>query len=156
MYKHILLPTDGSALAREAVQSGILFAKNIGAEVLGLYVIPEPRAEQLDAWLHHDPLFPKHRKMMFDKFADEALSFVANSALAEEVPCLYRKVQGAEPWIAILKVAEQSHCDLIYMASHGWKGGIGDHVGSQTLKILHHSPIPVLVHKPRKAATAPA
>lgn len=148
MYKHILLPTDGSALSRQAVRSGILFAKNIGASVLGLYVIPIPRAEQLDAWLHHDPLFPQHRQVLFDKFADENLSFIANSALAEEVPCIYRKVREAEPYVAILKVAEQAQCDLIYMASHGWKGGEAELLGSQTLKVLHHSPIAVLVHKP--------
>ncbi|HEY4540988.1 MAG TPA: universal stress protein, partial [Noviherbaspirillum sp.] len=45
--------------------------------------------------------------------------------------------------------AEEARCDLIYMASHGWTEDAAGMLGSQTLKVLHHSPIPVLVHKSR-------
>ena len=40
MYKHILLPTDGSPLARGAVRAGIKFAKSVGAKVTGFYAAP--------------------------------------------------------------------------------------------------------------------
>jgi nucleotide-binding universal stress UspA family protein len=40
MFKHILLPTDGSELSLAAVQQGILFAKSIGSKVTGLCVMP--------------------------------------------------------------------------------------------------------------------
>ncbi len=40
MYKHILLPTDGSALAREAIQAGVKLAKALGARVTGFYAAP--------------------------------------------------------------------------------------------------------------------
>lgn len=150
MYKHILLPTDGSALSRQAVTSGILFAKNSGATVVGLHVIPVLHEDQLEAWAHHNPHYEEQRQALFEKFADEYLSFVANSALAEEVPCICKKISAHEPYIAIVKTAEQTHCDLIYMASHGWKGDEGQLLGSETLKVLHHSKVPVLVHKPAR------
>lgn len=151
MYKHILLPTDGSALSKQAITSGILFAKNSGATVIGIYVTPVPHDEKLEAWMHHDPHYAERRQSLFDKFADEALSFLSNSALAEEVPCSCKHVSASEPWVAIVKAAEQGRCDLIYMASHGWKGGEAELLGSQTLKVLHHSKVPVLVHKPPRA-----
>jgi nucleotide-binding universal stress UspA family protein len=148
MYKHILLPTDGSELSRQAVTSGILFAKNIGATVVGIHVIPVPHEDRLEAWMHHDPHFADRRHALFDKFADECLTFVANSALAEEVPCTCKKVTANDPYLAIVKMAEQARCDLIYMASHGWKGDEGNWPGSETIKVIQHGKVPVLVHKP--------
>ncbi|GAB3538183.1 universal stress protein [Noviherbaspirillum agri] len=148
MYKHILLPTDGSALSRQAVTSGILFAKNTGATVVGVHVLPSPHPDQLEAWMHHDAHFIDRRHALFEKFANEHLAFISNSALAEEVPCTCKLVKADEPYLGIIKTAEQTHCDLIYMASHGWKGGEQQLPGSETLKVLVHSRIPVLVHKP--------
>ena len=153
MYKHILLPTDGSELSRHAVTNAILFAKNTGATVVGIHVIPLPREDRLEAWIHHNPHYAKQRQALFDKFADEYLSFVANSALAEGVPCTCKKVEANEPYLAIVNTAEQERCDLIYMASHGWKGDDGQLLGSETLKVLHHSKVPVLVHKPVRSRT---
>lgn len=148
MYKHILLPTDGSELSEQAVTSGILFAKNTGATIVGVYVVPAPHPDQLEAWMHHDAHYAERRQALFEKFADEYLSFVANSALAEEVPCSCKLVRAPEPYLGIVKTAEQARCDLIYMASHGWKGGTPQLLGSETLKVLVHSNVPVLVHKP--------
>lgn len=147
MYRHILLPTDGSALSRSAVESAALFARNIGATIVGLHVLPVPREDLLEAWMHHDPHFARQRLALFEKMADECLSFIANSALAQGVPCDCKKVTSDEPHTAIVKTAEQSRCDLIYMASHGWRGET-PLLGSVTVKVLHDSKVPVLVHKP--------
>lgn len=148
MYKHILLPTDGSELSRQAVASAILFAKNIGATVVGLHVIPPPREDRLEAWAHHNPHYAEQRQALFDKFADECLAFIANSALAEGVPCTCKKVEADQASLAIVKTAQQMHCDLIFMASHGWKGDQGQVLGSETMKVLLHGKVPVLIHKP--------
>jgi nucleotide-binding universal stress UspA family protein len=40
MFKHIMLPTDGSELSNAAVQEGIRFAKSIRAQVTGICVMP--------------------------------------------------------------------------------------------------------------------
>ncbi|KIF82514.1 universal stress protein [Noviherbaspirillum autotrophicum] len=148
MYKHILLPTDGSELSEKAIASGVLLAKNIGATVVGVYVVTEPRQDQLEAWLHHDPHYAERRAALFEKFADEYLSFVSNSALAEEVPCTCKLVRASEPYQGIVDTAERSGCDLIIMASHGWKGDASQLLGSETIRVLVHSKVPVLVHKP--------
>lgn len=147
MYKHILLPTDGSELSEKAVASGILFAKNIGATVVGVYVVTIPHQEQLEAWLHHDAHYAERRQALFEKFADEYLSFVSNSALAEEVPCACKLVKAQEPYQGIVEAAEKTGCDLIMMASHGWKGDASQLLGSETIRVLVHSKVPVLVHK---------
>ena len=146
MFKHILLPTDGSVLSRRAVAGGLALAKECGASVVAVHVVPVPHVDQLEAWLHHDPQFAAHRQALFDKFADMYLSVVASSAQALQVPCECRKLAANEPYQAILEAAEQAGCDLIYMASHGWKGA-AHLLGSQTVKVLHYSQIPVLVHK---------
>lgn len=40
MYKHILIPTDGSALSEEAIRQGVAFAKSINATVTAVTVAP--------------------------------------------------------------------------------------------------------------------
>lgn len=154
MYKHILLPTDGSALSRKAVRSGILFAKEAGARVTAVHVMPPPAADELEAWAHHDPQYAQHRQQMFRKLADSFLEFARTMAAAAGVPCAATLVTGAEPYRAILDTAQAERCDLIFMASHGVKGGAAEMPGSETLKVLIHSKVPVLVHKPAEAAPA--
>jgi nucleotide-binding universal stress UspA family protein len=147
MFKHILLPTDGSELSRQAIADAVLFARNTGATLVGIHIIPPARTDRLEAWMHADPDYPKRRQALFEKFADEYLSYIANSAQAESVPCVCETVHHTEPYRAILETAGKRHCDLIYMASHGWGGDEATLLGSETLKVLHHSPVPVLVHK---------
>jgi nucleotide-binding universal stress UspA family protein len=146
MFKRILLPTDGSILSRQAVAGGLELARECGASVVAVHVVPVPHVDQLEAWMHHDPQFAAHRQALFDKFADMYLSVVASSAQTLQVPCECRKLAANEPYQAILEAAEQAGCDLIYMASHGWKGA-AHLLGSQTVKVLHYSHVPVLVHK---------
>jgi nucleotide-binding universal stress UspA family protein len=148
MYKVILLPTDGSKLSRQAVTSGIRFAKEASASVIGLHVVPVPHDDELEAWMSHDPHYAERHQKLFDKFADEYLAFVAGSAKAEQVPCTCQKVRANDPSSAIARAAEENGCDLIFMASHGWKGGETLLLGSETLKALRYSKVPVLVHKP--------
>jgi nucleotide-binding universal stress UspA family protein len=48
---------------------------------------------------------------------------------------------------AIIDAAEASRCDLIVMASHGRRGVSAVVLGSETVKVLTHSKIPVLVYR---------
>lgn len=148
MYKHILLPTDGSMLSQQAIRSGVLFARNTGATVTGIHVIPRQRQDRLEAWMHHDAHYAEKRQELFEKTADKYLAYIANSALAEGISCTCKLVKSDEPYRAIVKTAEKERCDLIFMASHGWKGDSALILGSETLKVLLHSKVPVLVHKP--------
>lgn len=148
MYRKILIPTDGSVLSKQAVTSAVLFARNVDATVVGVYVTPDPHTDPLEAWAHHDSAYATHRNELYEKFADEALTFVANNALAEGVPCVCKTVSGKEPYRAIIDIAGKTHCDLIYIASHGWQGNADQLSGSETLKVVARSKVHVLVHKP--------
>lgn len=152
MYKKILIPTDGSALSRQAAASGVVFARNIDASVVAVYVVPDLHPDQLEAWAHHDAAFAKHRRQLYQKFADESLAYVANCALAEGVPCTCSTAVGGEPYQSIIDVATRERCDLIFMASHGWQANAAQMLGSETLKVVTHSKVPVLVHKPEPRA----
>ena len=44
MYKHILVPTDGSKLSTKAVKQAVAFAKTIGARITAVHVSDEYRA----------------------------------------------------------------------------------------------------------------
>lgn len=148
MYQRILLPTDGSELSKQAVAAGLRFAKEQGAQVVGLHVIPVLHDDQLEAWMHHDPHLVERRQAMFDKFAEDFLAFVTESAKAAQVPCTVQAVRAAEASAGILKVADDTGCDLIFIASHGWRNEQAELLGSETLKVLHLSKTPVLVFKP--------
>lgn len=148
MYKHILLPTDGSALSQMAVRSGVLFARNTGATVTGIHIVPPLQQDRLEAWVHHDAHYAERRQALFETIGDKYLAFIANCALAEGIPCTCKLLKAEEPYLAIVKAAEREHCDLIFMASHGWQGDSALILGSETLKVLLHSKVPVLVHKP--------
>jgi nucleotide-binding universal stress UspA family protein len=150
MYKHILLPTDGSELSKDAVKACMQLARNTGATVVGVHVIPLVREDLLEAWMHHDSHYAERQKAVYEKLADDYLSFISNDAMAEGVPCVCKVVHEKEPSEGIVKTAVQMRCDLIYMASHGWSDGDAQLLGSETLKVLQASKVPVLVHKERE------
>lgn len=148
MYRRILLPTDGSALSKQATIAGIRFAGDRGGQIVAVHVIPELHDDQLEVWMHHDPHLVERRQALFDKFADDYLAFVAAKAQAAKVPCELCKVRASEAAPGILKAAIDAKCDLIFMASHGWRNREAEMLGSETLKVLYLSKLPVLVYKP--------
>ncbi|MGB8339873.1 MAG: universal stress protein [Burkholderiales bacterium] len=147
MYKHLLLPTDGSALSEQAVIHGIEFARSISARVTGLYVIPQPAFNATENWVHGDQDFHRHLDKIFKKQAAQYLAFIDKQAKQARVKCDCESVAGSSPYEGILKTAKARSCDLIYMASHGEAGSAAILMGSETQKVLTHSPIPVLVHR---------
>ena len=147
MFRHILLPTDGSALSREAISCAVLFALNIGARLTGVHVLPTPQQDRLEAWIHQEPQHASRKKALLDRMAADYLAFIANSALAEGVPCHCRTIYADLPWQAILNEARHQHCDLIFMASHGSSKEAQSGIGSQTEEVVRHSSLPVLVYR---------
>jgi nucleotide-binding universal stress UspA family protein len=143
MYKHILLPTDGSPLSANAVREGIRFAKEIGARVTALHVTPpfypsEVTPSTLAAHSH------EHEERAKES-ARRALAAAEEAARAAGVTCTAVHRVGDGPFEEIIEVATESGCDLIFMASHGRRGVTAMLLGSETNKVLTHSKIPVLV-----------
>ena len=67
------------------------------------------------------------------------------SRKADGVECDSKVVFGDNPYEEIIENAEKSKCDLIMMASHGRRGVDAVLLGSETVKVLTHAKIPVLV-----------
>lgn len=143
MYKHVLLPTDGSELSLNAVRDGIQLAKEIGARVTAVHVTPPfyPSEMSPSSLTAH----AQEHEAQSKASAKRALGAVEEAARAAGVPCvtLHRVSDG--PFEEIIQVATESGCDLIFMASHGRRGVKALLLGSETNKVLTHSKIPVLV-----------
>ena len=138
MYTHILIPTDGSELAGKAVQHGVALAKRIGAKVTMLTVLPPPA-------ITTDREMIEIRKAHMQKHAEEILGAVAKQAAG--VACEMIQVEHVDPYRAIIDTADSKGCDLIVMASHGRRGIAAIVLGSETVKVLTHCKIPVLVYR---------
>lgn len=145
MYKHILIPTDGSDLSKLAVQHGISLAKATNAKVTSLTVITPGQLFLLEPDIVSETL-ADYRKHLVN-FASKCLDQVKAAALAEDVPCDVMYVEHDHPYQAIIDAASNQHCDLIVMASHGRRGLSAVVLGSETVKVLTHSTIPVLVYR---------
>jgi nucleotide-binding universal stress UspA family protein len=145
MFKHLLVPTDGSAISERAIKSAVQLAKKTGAKVTGFHVIPE---------FH---IFTYQTEMLEDtreQFAQDAkaqarrlLAVIENAAKEAGVSCDTACTTSDQPYEAIIEIAKEKGCDLIAMASHGRKGVKGLLLGSETQKVLTHSLIPVLVFR---------
>jgi nucleotide-binding universal stress UspA family protein len=70
---------------------------------------------------------------------------VQSEAAARGVTCETLRVESEHPWEGILETAATVGADLIAMASHGRSGINAKLLGSETQKVLTHSPLPVLV-----------
>ena len=138
MYTNILIPTDGSELAGKAVQHGIALAKQIGAKVTMLTVLP-PHMITTDRQLN------EIRKARMEEHAEKILGAVAMQTAG--VACETIQVEHEHPYQAIINTAASRGCDLIVMASHGRHGIAALVLGSETFKVLTHCKIPVLVHR---------
>jgi nucleotide-binding universal stress UspA family protein len=145
MYTSILIPTDGSELAGKAVQHGIALAKATGAKVTALTVLPPFHTLTTDAQMIEDT--PAEYKARMQEHAEKTLGVVAGAAQAANVACATVQVEDEHPYRAIIKTADSKACDLIVMASHGRHGVAAIVLGSETVKVLTHCKIPVLVYR---------
>jgi nucleotide-binding universal stress UspA family protein len=145
MYTNILIPTDGSDLSGKAVHHGIALAGRIGAKVIALTVLLPFHIFTTDTQMLEDT--PAQYKARVQEHAEETLGAVAQAAQGAGVACEMVRVEHEHPYQAIIDTAESKGCDLIVMASHGRRGISAIVLGSETVKVLTHSKIPVLVHR---------
>ena len=147
MFKHILVPTDGSQLSTDTVKGAIAFAKETRAKISFFFAKPDYPVAFYGEGALIDPTTPDKFAEMAQQQAKEILD--ANEALAkaEGVECGSVSAVSDIPYEAIIAAAEQVGADLIFMASHGRRGISGLLLGSETQKVLTHSKIPVLVYR---------
>jgi nucleotide-binding universal stress UspA family protein len=140
MYRHILIPTDGSELADHGVAHGLALAKYVGAKTSIIFVV-EPFPEMTGRFLETVARYVELRKEQ----ATSVLDVAANAAKQAGVPCDTIQVENAQPHQGIIAAAEDKGCDLIVMSSHGRSGLSALLIGSVTNKVLTHAKTPVLV-----------
>lgn len=147
MFRKILVPTDGSELSGSAVTASLKLAEENGASIVALNIQPTYRPPIVA----EVPVADFYSQEEYEKGALEVggklLADVAALAQAASVPCKTVVQMDASPWEAIIRVARDEGCDLIFMASHGRRGMAGLLLGSETQKVLTHCKIPVLVYR---------
>jgi len=149
MFKHILVPTDGSELSQEAVIWTVSFAREAGARITFLCAVPSFPT----MYLGPGAIFSDEAARLYHENAESAareiLAGAAVLALEAGVECSRQVISSDRPYEVIVNAAAQNGCDLICMASHGRRGASALLLGSETQKVLTHSYIPVLVHRTR-------
>ncbi len=146
MYDNILVPTDGSDAARNAVDRAVDLAAKYDATVHALYVVDVDATnltlgtEQVD----------RIRQGRLDEMpevraeAEEATGQVAAVASEHGVP-VEEHVSAGSPSRAIRKFVEDNDIDIVVMGSHGRSGLSRVVLGSVAEKVLRRTRLPVLV-----------
>ncbi len=145
MFRHILVPTEGSPRSEKAAGAAVQLAKSLGARLTGVQVVAETPELALERWAHRDPNFDRRFEKALEKRAVLSLEAFRDRARLEGVPCDCRIVRGADAAREILRIAEEEGCDLLFLASRGF--GTADMFGTETLELLVASPFPVLLYR---------
>lgn len=146
MFKHLLLPTDGSELSDEAVQRGLELASALKAQVTAVHVVAEFKMMADESFVLPTGAELKRRyEDQAQARAEKMLNEIGAQAQAKGIKFEGVVVTGDLPYEAIIATAQTRKCDLIMMASHGRRGISGLLLGSETSKVLTHSKVPVLV-----------
>ena len=145
MFKHILIPTDGSSRSMAAVERAVKLAREQKARVTGLYVAPP-----LEPVFHDDTSSLRLRPPRLDgaraqRLGRKYMKELKMTAAELGVPCEVICTESERPYEEIVRAARRNNCDLICMASHGRTGLSKLLLGSQTAKVLALSRVPVLV-----------
>ncbi len=148
MYKKILVPIDGSDLSNAAIKNACAFAKEIAARIVFYHARPAylpdyVSGEMIIGVVGADVAFINAMK----KQANALLAKAAEEANLVGVACEKFSNEYFAPHEGIIAAAENKHCDLIFMASHGRRGASALLLGSETQKVLTHCRIPVLVYR---------
>ncbi|SFG46067.1 Nucleotide-binding universal stress protein, UspA family [Halopelagius inordinatus] len=146
MYEHILVPTDGSETAQQAVEQAVDIASKYDATVHALYVIDVDATSYSLGTEQVDRIRQGHLDEMPEvrASADKATGYVAGIAAERGVPA-EEHVTAGEPARAIRKFIEENDIDLVVMGSHGRSGLSRVILGSVAEKVLRRTRLPVLV-----------
>lgn len=147
MFKHVLVPTDGSALSTDTVKRAVRFAHEAGAHITFFYARPDYPVSFYGEGALIDPTTPEKFAELAETQARQILSACEALASADGVSASSVSMTSDVPYQAIISAATDAGCDLIFMASHGRRGLSGMLLGSETQKVLTHSTIPVLVYR---------
>lgn len=147
MFKHVLVPTDGSSLSDATVARAVSFAKDANARITFFYAQPSFPMPIYGEGALIDPTTPeqfaKAAAEEAQRILDKAKIQADGAGVVADTDTLVNEI----PYEAIIDAANRHACDLIFMASHGRKGIASLLLGSETNKVLTHTKIPVLIYR---------
>jgi nucleotide-binding universal stress UspA family protein/hemerythrin-like domain-containing protein len=152
MYRHLLAPIDDTDLSIETVSRAVELARTLDARITFFHAQPDHAASLFCTPEDPECAVPAEFTYVYENRTRELLAKAESAARAQGVPCDSGSSVSDNPYQAILTAARDAGCDLIFVASHCKSGSIGTMLGSQTLKVLMHSEIPVLVSAPSKSS----
>src|ERR1700752_2241194 len=144
MFKHILVPTDGSDLSKKAIDGAIDLAKARGARIPAYASLPQYPYSPFSEGVIEPPVDFQERS---EREARLHLEEVEAAARDAGVPFTSRTSVHPSPYLGIIEAAERGGCDVIFMASHGRRGLGSLLIGSETQRVLTHTKIPVIVYR---------
>ena len=143
MFKHILIPIDGSELSLRAAQVGIEQATLTKGKVTAIHVIsPFQTISYMGAILAATEFaYNEEAKANGQRYLDQV------KALADAAGVPFEGIAefGDQPYDTIVQACKDKHADLIVMGSNGWRGMTRLLLGSETHKVLLRADVPVLV-----------
>lgn len=144
MYQRILVSTDGSELSQKAVDAGIALATSLKAQLFVFTATPQYPSMYMEGAVVLTPAETARIEKEWQAQSEMVLDGVQKTAAEHDLSIIRVLGHGAVAEGVIL-AAKKHGCDLIVMASHGRKGIGRLLLGSETLDVLTHSHIPVLV-----------
>lgn len=146
MYERILVPTDGSDTAEQAVEHALDLAEKYGAEVHTLYVVDTDSMSLSLGTEQVDRIQQGQYGEMEEvrERAEAATGSVAERARERNLDVV-EHVSAGRPYVLIETYAKNNDIDLIVMASHGRSGVKRMLLGSVTEKVVRTAEIPVMV-----------
>lgn len=144
MYRHLLVPIDNTDLSTITVSRAIELARTLGARITFFHALPD-HATMLRGDADVVRLTSPDDYVAYEGRAWELLAEAESAGRAQGLTCDSTCAVSDSPYRAIVAAANEASCDLIFMASHGRRSNIGMMLGSQTLKVLINTEIPVLV-----------
>lgn len=147
MFKHILVPTDGSPASTKAARAAVRLAAEVGARVTAYHAI-----DTSQPYLFGDGYAADARTFVdFARLAREngerQVDAVGKLAKAARVPFTPLVAKARTPYEGIVSAARKNKCDLIFIASHGRRGLSKLMMGSVTQKVLARATVPVMVYR---------
>jgi nucleotide-binding universal stress UspA family protein len=147
MFKHILIPTDGSPVSAKAMKAGLEFARQSGAKVTGYYAVePVPSHLYGEGYIADRQMIAEFEKR-HRAAARKHVAVLARQAHKAGVRFQSLVQTARTPYEGIVDAAQKRNCDLVLMASNGRRGFARMTLGSVTDKVIQLSKVPVLVYR---------
>ncbi|MGH8732521.1 MAG: universal stress protein [Burkholderiales bacterium] len=147
MFKHILIPTDGSPVSTKAVKAGIALAKQAGAKVTGYYAVDAVPAHLYgEGYVADEKMIAEFERRNLAA-AEKHVAAIAREAQKAGVAFEPLVQTARTPYEGIVEAAQKRKCDLILMSSHGRRGLMRLTLGSVADKVIQLSKVPVLVYR---------